>query len=121
MKRDIDLIRKILLELESQSIEERSSDIHIDGYDDQVISYHIMLLDEAGLVRGIDASSPSDIYWFADRLTWDGYEFLEASKDDKIWKKAIDLVTAKGGGLVFDVLKHVLISLMKDAILTSSL
>ena len=100
MKRDMELIRKILFKLEDQSMEESSTKIEIDGVDDQVVSYHIMLLDEAGLVKGIDISSASDVYWFADRLTWDGYEFLEAAKNDKIWKKAVDLVTTKGGGLV---------------------
>ena len=116
MKRDMELIRKILFELEGQSLEERSVKVSIDGYDDQDVSYHIMLLDEASLVKGLDLSSHSDICWFADRLTWDGYEFLEASKDDKIWKKAVDLATTKGGGLVFDVLKGALITLINDAI-----
>jgi hypothetical protein len=116
MKRDMHLIRNIVLHIENQSLEERGSRIEIEGYSNEIISFHIMLLDEAGLVKGDDMSGMTDIEWFADRLTWAGYEFLEASRDDKMWKKAIETITSKGGGLVFEVLKQLLISFTKEAV-----
>ncbi|MCH8876710.1 MAG: DUF2513 domain-containing protein [Chloroflexi bacterium] len=119
MKRDMDLVRKILLRLEGVPFEERSSEIDMQGYDQQTVSFHIMLLDEAGLVKGIDASGVAEIYWFADRLTWEGYEFLEASKDDENWKRATSLVASKGGGMVFEVLKQVLVAMARDAALAA--
>lgn len=118
MKRDMELIRKILFETEKLSVEESGgTTLEIEGYDQQIVSYHIMLLDEAGLIKGIDFSGGSNISWFVDRLTWDGYEFLEASRNEQIWKRTITTITNKGGGLVFEVLKQVLINTIKEAIL----
>lgn len=119
MKRDMELVRTILLKLEEIPLEEMSTFLEIDGYDQQTISFHVMLLDEAGLVRGTDASGFSDISWFADRLTWEGYEFLEASKDDENWKRAMSLVASKGGGMVFEVLKQILVAMARDAALAA--
>jgi hypothetical protein len=59
----------------------------------------------------------NDITWFVDRLTWEGYEFLEASRDEGLWNKAVREVVSKGGGLAFEVLKQVLVSWVKDAVL----
>ena len=52
---------------------------------------------------------------------WDGYEFLEASRDESLWNKALQQMRSKGGGLVFEVLKQVLISWTKDAVLRGTL
>lgn len=120
MKRDMELVRKILLETERLSLgESGGSLLELEGYDQQTVSYHVMLLDEAGLIKGIDSSGVSDITWFVDRLTWEGYEFLEASRNEQIWKKAITTITNKGGGVAFEVLKQVLIAMTKEAILGS--
>lgn len=118
MKRDMELIRKLLFAAEKLSVEESGgTTLEIEGYDQQIVSYHVMLLEEAGLIKGIDMSGVSDISWFVDRLTWDGYEFLEASRNEQIWKRTITTITNKGGGLVFEVLKQVLINTIKEAIL----
>lgn len=118
MKRDMELIRKILFAAEKLSVEESGgTTLEIEGYDQQIVSYHVMLLEEAGLIKGIDMSGVSNISWFVDRLTWDGYEFLEASRNEQIWKRTITTITNKGGGLVFEVLKQVLINTIKEAIL----
>jgi hypothetical protein len=50
MKRDMDLLRKIFLELESKSFEQMGLELKLEGYDDQIVSFHVILLDEAGLV-----------------------------------------------------------------------
>jgi hypothetical protein len=42
-------------------------------------------------------------------LTWKGHEFLEASRDDTRWKQAKETVVKKAGGVVFELLKEVLI------------
>ena len=118
MKRDMDLVRKILMEIESLPLEKLGGTLlEVDGYDQDTISYHIMLLDEAGLLKGIDASGLNDTEWFVDRLTWDGYEFLEAARNQQYWPKAVSTIGKAGGGLVFDVLKQVLVSMIKDAAL----
>lgn len=116
MKRDMDLIRKIMLEVESWPLHKRGTRPEIPGYDPQVISYHVMLLDEAGLLKGLDASGASDIDWFVDRLTWPGHEFVEAARDEARWRKALNTITQKGGAVVFEIVKQALVQLAKEAV-----
>jgi len=116
MKRDMDLARKIMVEIEKLSYSQILNPTDISGHSQEEISYHIMLLDEAGLVHGINQSGVSDLYWMADRLTWNGHEFLEAAKDNTRWEKAKTIVE-KSGGMVVEVLKTVLVKLVTDAAL----
>lgn len=44
MKRDMDLARKILLEVEVANEPWRVLDVNVDGYEPEIISYHIKLL-----------------------------------------------------------------------------
>ena len=54
--------------------------------------------------------------WRAKRLTWAGHEFLEASRDDTRWEKAKEEVTGKVGGMVFEILKQVLIETARTSV-----
>ena len=117
MKRDMDLIRKILLKIEDSLKFSFISPFDIEGYDDEQISYHIELLDEAGLITARDLSTSSEYCWVPDRLTWTGYEFLEASKDDKRWEKAKSIILEKGGNFTFSLLQTLLLQLMSNAVL----
>lgn len=51
MKRDIELIRKILLEVEKDNSPTSWITIVIENYPEDQISYHVKLLTEAGLSR----------------------------------------------------------------------
>lgn len=58
MKRNWDLIRKILLKLEEKADSTswlESTDIK--GYDAKTVAYHYKLLSNAGLIEAIDVSS----------------------------------------------------------------
>jgi hypothetical protein len=116
MKRDMDLIRAILLEVEAWPIDRRSTSVEIPGHDAQVISYHVMLLDEAGLLKGMDASGMGNIEWLVDRLTWSGHEFVEAARDDTRWRKALNTIGEKSGAVLFEIVKQVLVQLAREAV-----
>jgi len=105
----MDLIREILLEIERQPFTGNFFDVNIENYPHEVVSYHLMLLDEAGLIR---AEEITRCDWGAIRLTWQGHEFLEASRDDARWNKAKGMMEGTGG-FVVEVAKMVLIELMK--------
>jgi hypothetical protein len=49
-------------------------------------------------------------------LTWTGHEFLEASRDDSRWNKAKKIITEKTGSFSFEILKSILMDLMRGAI-----
>ena len=116
MRRDMDLARAILLDLERVDKAGRIADIQIEGKTPYEIKYHVRLLAEAGLVRTLE-DPPKAI---RDRtpiaLTWAGHEFVEASRDDGLWQKAKRSVSEKAGGLPFDVLKATLIKLVEKSV-----
>jgi len=120
MRRDMDLVRSILLELEKSESYAGFADIAIEGYSPDDISYHVLLLHEAGLIEALDLSGGDRPLWIPVRLTWDGHEFLEASRDNARWKTAKRILAEKGGGLIFEVLKQLLITLTKDAVFGGS-
>ena len=113
MKRDLNLVREILLQLEDQG--------HVGeivGRTSQEVAYHVSLLEDAGLVT-------QDLYtnMYLDnsllegiRITWSGHEFLDASRSDPIWEKAKQIVMQKTGVLSFELVKTALIQLAKQAL-----
>ena len=50
MKRDMELIRKILFSLEERPFQKAVTELPIEGYERHVIMYHMLLLAQAGLV-----------------------------------------------------------------------
>jgi len=115
MKRDMDLVRWILSEIEKQPSYNDEINLEREDYPSEVVFYHIMLLHEAGLIVARDESGINDLHWVPERLTWQGHEFLEAAKDDSRWNKAKEIM-ARGGGFVFEVAKPLLVQLLRDQI-----
>ena len=93
MNRNIDLIKWILGALESFEAESAviltPSDVptHLRPSESE-LSEHCRLLVERGLVRG----EPSFSGWVLTGLTWDGHDFLDNSRDSRVWKAAKDAV-----------------------------
>jgi hypothetical protein len=115
----MDLARAILVKLEE--CEECTGlgwieGLEIENHSSPEIAYHVMLLNEAGLIDAQDMTNSVDgLSWFPKRLTWAGHEFLEASKDEGIWQKAKGMAKEKTGGLSFAVLQAVLVKMATDA------
>jgi hypothetical protein len=92
--------------------------IELEGYSESSINYHLLLMDEAGLLRcerSVSSSTPSrviKVYPFS--LTWTGHEFLSSAKNESLWGKAKSLSLDKAGILSFDIMKDLLISMAKD-------
>ena len=63
-------------------------DPKFEGHNETEISYHIALLDDAGLLHGQDRSAIGVFRWSAGALTWAGHEFVEAIRDESVWKEA---------------------------------
>ena len=119
MKRDIDLIRQILLALEDATEFDTPLNLTVEGYDENDINYHVYLLDQAGLIKAFDFSSDEFPDWRPSHLTWNGHEFLATAKDDTRWKKAKAMVTKHGGSATFEIVKTLLTESLKGQFLGS--
>jgi len=107
MKRDWELVRTILAHMESRESTARVMEAdEIEGFSQEVVSYHIKLLLEAGL---LDASCSKalngPLRCWATSLTWAGHEFLDQIRSQTLWNKTKDLLKEKGIELSFDAIK----------------
>lgn len=126
MKRDLDLIRKILLDLEGRTPNLADDRLGFDlskvsaelGTTEQELQYHLVLLYEAEYIdgfalRGLSHKSgkamtlDSEYAWLAipHHITWDGHEFLETVRDEKIWASTKG-AAKKIGSFSVDTLKE---------------
>lgn len=105
MKRDMELVRAILNEIEEKAEPTaRNKKISIDGYDDAMVDAHVELLIEADLIKGTVLRGGNGLIGsMVERLTWNGHEFVNVSRD-KNWKKAKDSLLKHGVSITFDLL-----------------
>jgi hypothetical protein len=118
MKRDLELIRKMVLAIEDAPSGFALDEFKFEGYTDAQVGYHGYLLIDAGIAKG-KAESPmwgSDVFvGFISSLTWEGHEFADAARDETRWRKAMGVVQEKGGTVTIGVLTQLLVALMKGA------
>ncbi len=119
MKRDMELVRRILGYFEGKDDAKPVEDLAIEGYHASTIQYHVILLYEAGLIAGEPTRSKSSdriIRVLPFRLTWEGHEFLAAAKDDSVWRRVTAKVMAGVSDIPFSLLKEALIATMRSQI-----
>lgn len=109
MKRDLDLVRGILLHLEraaDSASPSGFSDLIEAGYEIQEIHYHVRLLNDAGLIEA-DEIVPGQ--WWPERMTWSGYEFLDAARNEELWRETKQTVEKRAGSAPFQVFHELLL------------
>ena len=116
MKRDMELVRQILFEVEKKEDPIEPLDPKIDGKSELEISYHVMLASDAGLIKALDRTAIGVFRWSASFLTWDGHEFLDAARDEALWKEAKSMAENAAEAVAFDVLKKTLLELSEQRI-----
>lgn len=109
MRRDMELVRKILFKIEESVDNVACHNLKIEGYSMDQVAYHCSILYEGGYIYDYKAQyGGNGLYSFGvGRLTWEGHEFLDKIREDTIWKKTKDIIKDKGLPLVFDIVKSV--------------
>ena len=112
MKRDMDLVRAIVLAIEAAP-GYAPEPLTIPNYAPEHIGHHVYLMIQGGLLEGSDitaqgAPCPQAI---ATCLTWTGHEFADAARNDTRWSTAKKVVTEKAGSVTVEVLTKLLSSL----------
>lgn len=97
MKRDWEMIRKILLEVESLA---PNALLTLDSFpeeDYQAISYHLEILAEAGILKGKIHKTPggSPHQFHLIQLTWLGHNLIDAIRSEAIWQEIQCTLAAK--------------------------
>jgi hypothetical protein len=126
MKRDMDLIRALLLEIEkcdSGRYGDGSLALPIiEGYPEDQVRHHCYLLHEAGMIEGVEGKSRRDnrdgptVYplW----LSWKGHDFVDAVRSDSLWNRAKSKVKEKIESASFELLFTYVTELGKGMLMT---
>jgi hypothetical protein len=117
MKRDWDTVRELLLSIEQTGPGE---EVESETYGDRraEISYHLVLLHEAGLIDAIVDPTLEDPIPAVSvlRLTWDGHEFLDAIRADTVWQRLKGSIARSGVALTFETVKALAIDFTKEQV-----
>jgi hypothetical protein len=114
MKRDMDIVRHLLLWVESDRTHQFPSEVTREA-----LAYHAQLMIDAGLIEGtVHYSSRRGVRipeaFHIQRLTWAGHDFLEAARNDTVWHTAKEKILKSGAAWTFDILKEILKSLARQ-------
>ena len=106
MKRDMDLIRTLLLKVEEMpipagevwGIDWSDEFFDISGYDRDTAIKHFALLMEAGFIAA--PSSQGMTQFILTGLSWQGHEFIDSIRSPEVWSKTkAGMKTIGGFGL----------------------
>ena len=108
MKRDLDLVRQVMAQIEAlpagPPVQYRTSEI-----EDPVLLAHFELAIAAGLVNGKIARSQGargDVISISG-LTWEGHEWLEMVRSQEIWNEVKTSLMAHGAAMTYELTKVV--------------
>jgi len=113
MKRDFQLIRKIMLEIEANSNGVDFASLEINNSSREQIEYHLALLTEAGLIKAFDRSSGNELVFIPIRLTWEGHEFLDNARNETVWNKTLQDIGQIAGSVALPILRELLTAALR--------
>jgi len=114
MTRDMDLFRKMLIEIEAVPPGQWTR-IKVEGATAEAIRYHAQLADDAGFIEARFMGN-STTEFAVQRLTYTGHEFLDAARSDTLWAKAKQKMMDSTGVLTVEGLKLALPEVVKAAL-----
>jgi hypothetical protein len=121
MKRDMDLIRELLLKLEALpirrggmvTISPDADELAVPGHDADQIDYHLLQICKSGF---IDEGGLRPMVGIGFRcLTPAGHDFLDSVRDPETWAKTKKAATS-AGGFTLDLLKDLAKGFIKKKI-----
>lgn len=106
MRRDIDLVRHILLAVEDADRPVKARELVGEDRTFPEVVYHIELLRAHGLVDADVTRMRGATSAVVKGLTWEGCDYLDAMRDDRVWERAKVAVAAAVGTTTLAVFKE---------------
>ena len=106
MKRDWDVIRKVLEEVEGHDIgDPQTLEYELAPDNFSLEAQHAHLLWKSGFLSGYDGSGISGDLLLNPSLTWEGHELLDTLRSKPVWEKVKAKAAEQGIALSFEAVK----------------
>ncbi len=104
MKRNMDIIRLLLLQVEG----DQNAAKQLETYPPHDVTYNAKLLVDAGLIEGdvAEGNSIEELGVILNDLTWAGHDFLDAARDDTVWRRAREKFMKPTASFTFEIVKE---------------
>ena len=103
----MDLVRDLLIAAEALEPGQRLTPEAIPEHDRAVVVEHMKLLVQAGLADGrADLSFNGGRYGLLRGLTWEGHDFLAATRSATVWQRVKAKAAEQGGAMAFELMKE---------------
>lgn len=121
MRRDMDLIRELLLRLEGLpmrpggfvSFDVSDPEFTIEGRSADEVWHHLAMIYDAGFAEsGTDVRGDLSGSWYFRTLSWAGRDFLDAVREPKVWQETKSRASTIGGWTV-GILRDLAVGLVK--------
>jgi hypothetical protein len=116
MKRDMNLVRFILMEIEGSPLGKAVPPFGLRAFNPEEVRYHVQLMTEDGLIE--DSTAPTTNSTASDEvprvLTAKGYDFLDLARDEKRWNQARIIIGKVGSAPIAVWMKVLQDLLLKD-------
>lgn len=109
MRRDLDLVRSILIYVEDADSEVDAGDMATKRWPIELVAYHVRLMAHHGLIdvsRDISDMNGSTIELTVAGITWDGQDYLDSIREPKVWKKVKKILADTVGSTTLDVVRQ---------------
>jgi DNA-binding transcriptional ArsR family regulator len=118
MKRNLDLIVKILEYFEAREEVSVVAELSLDDFEDNAVAYHLRRMYEAGLLDAETVTSSTTetrlIRVLPFGLTWEGHEFLDSIRQSSVKAKIKERLGGTISDMPFSVVKGLALSFAKE-------
>ena len=122
MKRDLGLMRELLLRIESS--EALNIDLSALVGEDETnaeVGFNLILHTESGYISAkIGNNLDGEFHGFENHITPSGIDYLDSIRDPKIWRSVIERINSLGAGVAgvaLEVVKAIAIDVVKSYLL----
>lgn len=109
MKRDLDLVRSILMYVENADGEVDADDMATECWPIETVAYHVRLMSHHGLLdvsQDARDMNGSTIELTVAGITWDGQDYLDSIREPKVWDRVKRTLAGTVGSTTLDVVRQ---------------
>lgn len=118
MKRNMDLVRRILIETEEAESTYDAECFVCDAYSYDEICYHVELMQAHGLIDAVIQKEwgGSVVVCKIKALTWDGCDYLDAIRDSGVWTRTKKVIKDTVGSTTISAIKEIAVMVAVQAV-----